>query len=84
MAEQTEVTEELASLRSYFNGEVIVPGDPGYDQNREHFNKLYDMRPAMITRPTGTMDVVRAIDYARAAGLEIAVSSGGKHGGGFS
>jgi hypothetical protein len=84
MTRTVESTEGFEALRARFNGEIVLPGEPGYEAHREHFNKVYDKHPAIIARPVGTADVVAAVGYARSAGLEIAVSSGGKHGSGFS
>lgn len=84
MTQSTAPTASVETLRAGFNGEIILPGDPGYDAHRQHFNQVYDKHPAVIIRPVGTADVVAAVRYARSAGLEIAVSSGGKHGSGFS
>src|SRR5213080_1862384 len=84
MTDTTTAALDIDSLRQGFNGELILPDYPGYEEHRKHFNALYDKRPAVITRPVGTRDVVAAVRYARAAGLEIAISSGGKHMAGFS
>lgn len=75
---------DLEALRLRYNGQLLLPGDPGYDEHRQHFNRRFDKHPALIARPVNTVDVVATIKYARAAGLEIAVSSGGKHMAGFS
>jgi FAD/FMN-containing dehydrogenase len=56
---------------------LIVPGDAGYDDARRVFNGLVDRRPALIARCRGTADVVRALGYARTAGLPVAVRGGG-------
>jgi len=74
----------LEALRLRYNGQLLLPGDPGYDEHRQHFNRRFDKHPALIARPVNTNDVVATIKYARATGLEIAVSSGGKHMAGFS
>src|SRR4051794_1861091 len=84
MTDETATLEGLDELRAVFNGEIVLPSDEHYDTLRAHFNELYDKRPAIIVRPTGTADVVESIRFARSADLEIAVSSGGKHSAGFS
>ncbi|MCY7418210.1 MAG: FAD-dependent oxidoreductase [Chloroflexi bacterium] len=60
-----------------FTGEVVRPGDPGYDTHRQVWNAAVDRRPALIARCTSVADVVAAIRFARAEGLEVAVKSGG-------
>jgi FAD/FMN-containing dehydrogenase len=60
-----------------FAGEVIRPGDPGYDAARAVWNGMIDRRPALVVRPTGAGDVVSAVRFAREEELPIAVRSGG-------
>jgi FAD/FMN-containing dehydrogenase len=64
-------------LREVFSGELIVPGDPSYDQARSVFNAMIDRRPAMIARCATTADVAAAVGFARESGLVVAVRSGG-------
>ena len=60
-----------------FDGELVEPGDPTYDSQREIWNAMVDRRPALIARCTSADDVVAAIRHGREAGLEIAVKCGG-------
>ena len=64
-------------LGAGFAGEVIQPGDAGYDQARRLWNAAIDKRPAMVARPASVADVVAALRFARERGLEIAVRAGG-------
>jgi FAD/FMN-containing dehydrogenase len=68
--------EELASLEG-FSGELLRPGEDGYEEARHVFNGLIDKRPALIARCHGEADIVAAVDFAREAGLEISVRGGG-------
>ena len=38
------------SLRKSFGGELLVPGDAGYDEARSLWNGDIDRRPALIAR----------------------------------
>ena len=67
----------LAELQRSVSGAVIAPGDSGYDLLRRCFNALVDRRPALIVRCFGARDVATAFDFARSAGLEVAVRGGG-------
>jgi FAD/FMN-containing dehydrogenase len=67
----------IASLRESFDGELLRPQDAGYEAGRQLWNAMWDRRPALIARCTGTADVVAAIRFARASDLEIAVRGGG-------
>ena len=55
----------LAELRDGFRGAVIEPGSPDYDEARVVFNGMFERRPAVILRPAGTADVIRAVGLAR-------------------
>src|SRR5215831_10336006 len=77
-------TATLAELREGFRGEVIEPGSPRYDETRSVYNGMFDRRPAVILRPAGAADVIRAVGLARLSGLPLAVRSGGHSLAGFS
>ena len=76
MTEQATI-EAVPQLGEGFKGEVIAPGDPGYDDARAVWNGSIDKRPALIVRPRGAADVIDAVNYARAEGLPLAVRCGG-------
>jgi hypothetical protein len=67
----------IPRLRDEFDGRVITPGDPGYDQARMPFYGGIDRHPAAIIRPTDAAEVARIVMLARDSGLELAVRSGG-------
>jgi FAD/FMN-containing dehydrogenase len=71
------VTETLTELGRTLAGSALGPEDAGYDAARRCFNALVDRRPAVIARCVGAADVATALDYGRAAGLEVAVRGGG-------
>ncbi len=68
---------QSAVMISDFSGEVIVPGDPGYDSSRAIWNAMHDRRPALIARCRTARDVVAALGHGREHGLPIAVRGGG-------
>src|SRR5688572_13393432 len=67
----------ISELRTLFNGQVIAPGDPGYDEARTVFYGGIDRRPAAIVRVMDAGDVTRVVYLARETGLELAIRSGG-------
>jgi len=73
------VLDEIAfrDLASAFRGELIRPGDDRYESARRVWNGMIDKRPALVARCTGVTDVVTAVDFAREAGLLVAVRGGG-------
>jgi len=64
-------------IRGRFAGDLLEPGDEGYDEARTVFNAMIDRRPRLIVRCTGAADVVAGILLAREAGLPLAVKGGG-------
>jgi FAD/FMN-containing dehydrogenase len=70
-------TISIPRLRDEFDGRVIAPGDPDYDQARAPFYGGVDRRPAVIVRPADAAGVARVVALARDSGLDLAVRSGG-------
>jgi FAD/FMN-containing dehydrogenase len=70
-------TDPADDLRERLSGQVLRPGDPGYDESRRGFNGMIDRRPAVIARCADTADVVAAVNAARERGLVVAVRGGG-------
>ena len=64
-------------------GELIQPGDTGYERARRVWNRAVNRRPACIARCASTEDIVRALASAREAGLPVAVRGGGHSFAGF-
>ncbi len=58
-------------------GEVLRPGDAGYDEARRVWNGAIDRRPAIIARCRTVDEVAAAVRIANSTGLEIAVRGGG-------
>ena len=80
----TRADPVLDRFRSFFAGEIVVPGQPDYDNARLVWSALYDRRPNLIVRPESVDDVTAAVRYAREADLRIAVRGGGHSITGFS
>jgi FAD/FMN-containing dehydrogenase len=71
-----EITTDSPSAGSH-TGEIILPGDDGYDEARSVFNAMIDKRPALIARPRSAPDVREAVNVARERDLPVAVRCGG-------
>ena len=67
----------ISQLRAAIKGQVIVPGDAGYDAARTVFLGGIDRRPAVIVRAANAADVSYLVSLARETGQELAVRSGG-------
>jgi FAD/FMN-containing dehydrogenase len=81
---RTVPSPAVASFREGFGGEVVLPGDDGYDQARIVWNAAVDRYPAVVVRPTNVDDVAAAVRFGREQDLVIAVRCGGHSVGGFS
>ena len=66
------------------DGDVLRPGDAGYDDARVVYNKMHDARPALIVRCASEDDVVAALAHAREQGMSVCVRAGGHSVPGFS
>ena len=64
-------------LRGTFSGDLIQPGDPGYEDARLVKNAMIDRHPALIARPGDENGVAAVIGLARERGLPLAVRGGG-------
>jgi FAD/FMN-containing dehydrogenase len=69
--------KDLESLRGEMRGAVCLPGEAGYDEARAIWNAMIDRRPGLVLRCAGAADVMRAVRFAGANGLLIAVRGGG-------
>src|SRR5262245_7667565 len=65
------------ALRATLRGELLEPGDEGYDRVRLIWNGMFDKKPALIARCNGTADIVHAVNSARENRLLTAVRGGG-------
>ncbi|MEU8386318.1 FAD-binding oxidoreductase [Streptosporangium sp. NPDC048865] len=64
-------------LRGMFSGEIHVPGDPRYDEQRMPWNRRIDAHPAVVAEATGPKDVLAAVRVAREHSLPFAVQATG-------
>jgi FAD/FMN-containing dehydrogenase len=59
------------------DGQLLWPGDTGYDEARRVWNAMVDRRPRMIIRCASARDVATAVRTARDLDLEIGIRCGG-------
>jgi FAD/FMN-containing dehydrogenase len=76
MATVSGETALATALDERLRGTAIGPDDPVYDQARLVHNGMIDKRPAVIARCVNAGDVIAALAFARAEGLEVAVRCG--------
>ena len=68
---------DITDLRAGLRGQLLVPGQEGYDTARRIWNGAFDRKPALIARCAGAGDVTRAVTFARTHDLLVAVRGGG-------
>ncbi len=68
---------DTLALRERLACEVLLPGDPGYDEARKTPNLNNDRKPAVIIRAQTAADVAEGIKFARKHGFPLSVRSGG-------
>jgi FAD/FMN-containing dehydrogenase len=67
----------MRTLADRLEGELLRPGDEGYDEARTVWNAMVDRRPQAIARCRSAADVAAAVRFAREHDLEIGVRCGG-------
>lgn len=75
-----EVTLESAALQELadsLRGNLLLPGNEGYDKARQVLNPGIDKKPALVIQPEGATDIRRAVEFARGRDLLLAVKCGG-------
>lgn len=64
-------------LAEMLDGELVLPGDPGYGRGRRIYNGRFNEFPAAIALCASNSDVRRCVEFARRNGVEVSVRSGG-------
>ena len=67
----------VKDFRGSLHGVSLLPGDEGYDSVRRIWNAMVDKRPALVSRCSGTADVIKSVNFARENDLLISVRGGG-------
>ncbi|HSE47336.1 MAG TPA: FAD-binding oxidoreductase [Gemmatimonadales bacterium] len=71
------MTTEALLQPASFSGDLIRPGDAGYDEARAVFNGMIDRRPRLIGRCRTAEDVAALVVLGREHGLPLSVYGGG-------
>lgn len=68
---------DRSALSARIQGELLAPGDDGFDDARLLWNARFDRRPDLIARCTSRDDVKAAVVFARERDMHISVKGGG-------
>jgi FAD/FMN-containing dehydrogenase len=69
--------ESIEALRQHLRGPVLRPGDASFEDATLLWNGLIEKAPALAVQPTGTADVVAAVEFARDHAVPLSVRGGG-------
>jgi FAD/FMN-containing dehydrogenase len=68
---------DIETLRARFQGQLIEPDDPVYNETRKVWNGMIDRQPGLIAVCSGVADVRAAVRYAHERDMLVAVRGGG-------
>ncbi|HEY3428125.1 MAG TPA: FAD-binding oxidoreductase [Acidimicrobiia bacterium] len=68
---------DSARLTDSIHGQILSPGDSGFDEARSLWNVRFDRKPDLIARCISHDDVVEAVAFARDEGIDLSVKGGG-------
>src|SRR5829696_9611336 len=73
------LSADVATLLEGLAGDVVLPGDAGWDAARQAWNLAADQRPALVALPESAADVQALVDFARTRGLRVAMQGKGQN-----
>lgn len=79
---QTEETT-FQNFKSSIRGQVILKGDPAYEDERKVYNGMIDRKPAAIVKCRDIADVIACVNFGRDNGILTAIRAGGHNAGGL-
>ena len=75
-AAASSLEKAIEGLLPTLRGKAISPADDAYDTARRVYNAMIDRRPRLIVQCADVADVIRCVNFARDAGLPLAVRCG--------
>lgn len=73
----------IDQLKPQLRGQILNPGDAGYEEARKVYNGMIDKRPGAIARCVNVADVIAAVRAAREGDVLVAIRGGGHNAGGL-
>ena len=67
----------VQELQDRLEGDVLLPGDHGWDAATTLWNAMASTSPALVAQPASAHDVAAVVDLARREGLLLSVRGGG-------
>lgn len=66
------IAPQIHALRARLTGDLVLPGDDGWDSARQAWNLAVDQHPAAVALPETAGDMVAVVQFARDSGLRVA------------
>lgn len=70
-------SEQLAALEDGFQGKLVYPWSPGYEEDKREFNDVYPANPLMIAYVASYSDIQLCLQAARTYRIAFTIRSGG-------
>lgn len=67
--------ESILSLRASLKGDILQPGDDGYDSSLKRWSKLSERRAGLVAYPKDVEDVVSVVNFSTRNHVELVVKS---------
>lgn len=83
MNDVTTQTRLRQALQGYEAVELLFPGEPGYEEGRQVYNRIHDLHPLLIVRTLNRAAIGAVLELVADNGLELAIRGGGHHIAGF-
>ncbi len=72
---EADLEEAIEAFRANLRGELLQPGDDSYDGARLIWNGMFDKKPALIARCSGTADVCAPAAITRPGAVRATAAS---------
>ena len=77
------VGNKIETFTSQLRGEIVMPSDASYDDERKVYNGMMNKLPGMIVKCVDVADVIASVNFGRENNLLISVRGGGHNAGGL-
>lgn len=71
------------ALERFESVQLLAPGEAGYEEGRQVYNRLHDLHPCLIVRTLDPLAIRALLAVARSHRIELAIRGGGHHIAGF-
>lgn len=69
--------DDIETFRQQLRGSLLTPGAEGFEEAIQIWNGMIEKTPAYVVQPTGTADIVAAVNFARHHDILLSVKGGG-------